>query len=396
MIIDTNKALITHLAGPLGAVRFQRYYRKHLARAPWTNTAPVTDAQAAHRLAVARSSMLYGSIRALLAPAWAAYAPSAGYGPFACWQALNILACKAGSQTTIAPPNALWTPLTAPAWSEDVDGQARATWTSPDPPGTATVFCWQRLATEYAWTLAATVDASADLLTVTGLPFGLTHELAIAARSPATGAWSSPLHCWHTRTTPTREDFDTYTQLDPDNDITTANTLFTVTTMKAQQTSYAYRDLIDPSFAPGFEHRFTLGWTACQTSAGIGVWCMGNTCDSLTAWSAANAQAVALSFDYNGSVRRANFKNFENGSSVIYTDYSCPATYYITVDRPSETSLRARVYTNPTRTTLKHTHTITCASGRRYRYYLPCSSKTASGTPYMSYTIADAQLWPFA
>jgi hypothetical protein len=395
VIIEPNKAIITTLHGDVGALRFQRLHARHLARAPWEITAPVTDPQAAHRLAVARSAMLYGSIRAMVKPAWDAYAAGETCGPFGRWQGANLLACKAGSLTTITPPNAEFTPLSGPSWSEDTDGQARATWTSPDPPGTATVYCWKRLSTAYAWSLVTAVDAAADLLTVTALPFGVTYELAIAARNPTTGAWSAPLHAWHTRTIPAREDFDTYPELDPDNDVSSADALLTVSTMKANQTTYRYRDFVVPTFAPAFEHRFTLHVSACAIDAVAGCWNVSNVLHNLSYWNTNSSQAVTFAYDRSGSTYRINFKNYENGSAVIYTDYAVSTYYYVTIDRPSETSLRARVYTNAARTTLKHTHTITVASGRRWRYLFPVVSASKGSTAQISCTNRDWQLWPF-
>lgn len=394
MIFVPNNPMVTQVIGRIGALRFQRYYHRNLARLRWTNSEHVSPSQQAHRAAVGQAAMLYGSARSIVNPAWVAFAASLSYGPYPAWMEANIPACKAGDPTAIAPANPSYGPLATPNWYPDPDSHLCASWAFTGDPGDCLVHVWLRPSTSYAWLHQGSVDAADLAWTSAALDPAVTYEVALAACSTVNGAWAESAHAFETPALIEPEDFDDYVQLDPSSDISTNEQLLTVSTLRANLTAYACRPITPAHTAPGFEHSLTWNYGTATTNGGAAFWALANTRAALSTWSSTSAQAVALWSYYSGSNHLVAMRCFENSTTVSHSDYAASTTYYPLVDRPSETSVRARIYTDLLRQNLKHELVVTVPTGRRWDDLFGVSSRTTGGTAVVSFSTPYSRFVP--
>jgi len=389
MIVTPNSALVADLRGSLGSIRFQRYYRRYLARRAWTIRAPATDPQIAHRLSVARAAALYGSVRALVYPAWLAYAAEMPYGPFACWQAFNILSVKLDLPTCITPANAAYVPITAQALEPGAVGQVDATWTHTGPPATDHVALFVRAADAYAWTPFDTVDAADQGATITGLEPGAPYEVALIPHTADALTFGQGYHELLDAGADPRQDFDLYSELDLGSHILPAQYLCTVADMPRNQSSRLYFDHGADHFGAAFEHTFRFDWSASANESCCSIWALSTTLQDCQYWRTEKEPAVSLELYRNPTSIRLNLKSFENETEEFFNDYSLGTPYHVLMQRTSETDLYAKVYLDAAHENLKHSHHVAIPTGRRYRYSFPCNTVTVGTTPACSFTVRD-------
>ncbi|MBA7530922.1 hypothetical protein ES705_23133 [subsurface metagenome] len=389
MIVTPNSALITDLRGSVGALRFQRHYRRHLARRRWTIRAPATDAQTAHRLCVARAAALYGSVKALVYPAWLAYAAGQAYGPFACWQALNITSVRLDLATCVAPPNAVYAPITEPDCQPGLTGQIDATWTYAGPAATHYVALFVRATDAYEWTLFDTVDAEDQAPTITGLGPADPYEVALVAHTVDHLTFAEAYHELLDAGAVAPQDFDTWLEYDPSERITPDGTMVSVGLLQRSDNARITYDFGVDYFGPAFEHSFRFDWEAAQEEACGCFWAVSNIVHSIGGWLDNNYQAVWLELYRNPVVQRISLKNSELGLEDIFDDYTIGNTYYPVVERTSETAVEARIYNDADHTDLKHKHEVALTSGRRYRYASAINSLDRAGSAACQYRVRN-------
>ena len=394
MLCDPNPGLLTSLLGRVGAIRFQRYATRILARLPWTIRALPTNPMVVHRLAVTRAAMLWGSVTAQVAPAWASYAAALPYGPFAAWQKANILACKAGDSTAITPPNPLYAPLSDQAWSTDSHGNALAQWAYAGAPAEATVYTWARIHDTYAWTPGPSADAADLELELPGLTPGETYELALAPLSLVDGAWGQSYHEFRTPLLVSPQDFDTWTQVDPNGHIDTDLAVAYAHDLTRNEDAYLYYDFGEGGFAPGSTHHFQWDWDAAANESAACFYALSNVPDDAAYWWAHYSQAIALRMYRNPTDRRVILENAEAHQQHYFNDYPIPGTRYWTVERTSETAIEARSYTDPERTILFHTHVLPLTSGRRFSHVFVINTWNDGQSAACSHHVRNLLLYP--
>ncbi len=383
MLIIPNHPLAASIRGRIGNLVFQRHHASHLVRCPWTIRARSSTAQEIHRLAVQRSTALYHSVHPTLAAAWSLYADPLPYSPYAAWHHLNIAPVKAGAPSCIAPPNPAYAPISGPSWTTARKSQVRADWTYPGPAETVLCSLYARPSNVYTWTLRDTVDAADETATISGLEPGQSHELALLAHDAGFANSAEAFHAFADAGTDPLELFLTWTEIDPTGYLTPQlHSVFAAEITRDDHWAL-YDDKGAEHFGPAWAHDFEWEPVAYDNNASSYCWCLANSVHDAYYWGQNNSQAITLGFYHSYAIHRVNLYSCENGSQQSFDDYAYPATYYVSILRTSETAVEARLYTDPERTNLKHTHQITIPSGRRYRYVFSVNTPD-TGSPERS------------
>lgn len=129
-----------------------------------------------------------------------------------------------------------------------------------------------------------------------------------------------------------------------------------------------------------FTHQFTIRPRSNGSLTRSGYfWSVSNVLANVAAWGADDDEAVSCFYNWKSSNPNTfQIKEFEaddvddwdNGGSGVADD----TTYYGTADRDSDTSIRVRIYSDASRTTLLATLTITIPSGRTWQFLLAVNS----------------------
>ncbi|MBA7619481.1 hypothetical protein ES703_26820 [subsurface metagenome] len=392
MIVEPNPFLLHSIRGPVGDVVFQGLRGAHIARRRWTIRAPATVGQVAHRLAVERASALEASVRAHVLPAWLAYAASLGYGAFAAWQHENILPVKAGMVSCLAPVNAAYAPIASPNWQPGGIGEIDATWTYAGPAATVYVSTYYRRVQDWAWTFFATVDAADEAESITDLPSAFLYEVALAPHTASKLTWGQAYHRFRYTGQPPGEDFDTWTELDPNEHIAPDQYTVQANPLTRNEDAWLYDDKGLDHFGAAWTHQWKWDWIASSEEGAAVIWAVSNVVQDAQYWSDQDSQALWLEFYRAPGFNRLNFKNAELGEEHFFDDYERGHIYWPVVQRTSETAIEARVYEDEAHENLKHKHELAVTSGRRHRYVFAVNTVNSGDPPSSNFTITNLNL----
>lgn len=394
MKITPNATLLTGIAGRLGGIVLQPLRTAHIARRAWTIRAPVTDPQAAHRLAFSRAAALYQSAPDALASAWTPYAEAQGYGAYAAWQHLNTPPLKVAAVTCLAPPNAAYTPLTDPDWQTGLQFTIDASWTYVGPAATVYVSTFYRLVDSYAWAFDATVDATAEERTIPGLLDGHSYEVALIAHDAAHTTWSESYHEYCDAGVYTFEDFLTFDELDPNERITLDHFDSHAVDLTRNEEARVWQDKGEDFFGTDWTHTFRFDFAACDDNGAAIVWAVSSMVADATYWLDNQVPALEIATWRNPAGYYLNLKNTWDNEEHYFDDYTCPGSYWITVERVAGTTLTAKVYTDAERTNLFHTHTITPPADQLHRHLFVCNTLYIGGNNRCSFHTRDLHIDP--
>lgn len=392
MKITPNPALIAGIAGRLGNVVLQPLRSRHIARRSWTIRAPATDAQTTHRQAVANAASLYQSVSPDVYPAWLLYAATLGYGPFAAWQHLNILPAKNLEPTCLTPPNAAYVPITNPAWSTHYRGQVCATWLYDGPAATHWVSTYYRPAASWSWTYDATVDAADESRIVSGLVPAATYELALVAHDAAKTTFNEAHHDFCDAGTISYQDFLTWTESDPRDEIEVQQHIAEAVNLTRQPNTWLCDDKGLDAFGTTWKHEFEWRWVSADTNCVGVIWAVAQTVQDLQAWHDDDVPALVLEIHRPTGDWQVNLINCWDGTCHILLGYSCPATYYVTVERIDSTHVEARTYTDPARTNLFRKHEIIIPADQLHRHVFAVNTLNTPNTLKTSFSVRDLNL----
>jgi len=163
------------------------------------------------------------------------------------------------------------------------------------------------------------------------------------------------------------EDLTTYTEVDPESDLTVTSSKVDIDTMDFDYDAYVRADKGANHFGD-FEHLVTSEFTAysalwttsCFWALGDGV---GDV--SYTDMNTVNKGLFAR-MRWTGSAVEARLKDCTNDNTDVWAGASTATPYYMTIER-SGTTLTCKIYSDASRTTLEDTLSITCGTDL-YRY----------------------------
>lgn len=366
----------------------------HIARRAWTIRAPVTDPQAAHRLAFSRAAALYQSAPDALATAWTPYAEAQGYGAYAAWQHLNTPPLKVAAVTCMAPPNVAYAPLVDPDWQTGIQYTIDAAWTYAGPAATVYVSTFYRHVDSYAWLYDATVDATAEERTIPNLLDGESYEVALIAHDDPRAVWSESYHEFADAGVYTFEDFLTFDELDPLSHIALEHFDCYPSFLTRNEVARVWQDKGENFFGTDWTHTFRFDFTTCDENGAATVWAVSSMVADSAYWLANNVPALCLDLWRNPAGYWLNLKNTWDNEEHFYGDYTCPASYWITIERVAGTSLTAKVYTDEARTNLFHTHSITPPAGQLHRHLFVCNTLPIGSNVKCSYHTRNLHIAP--
>ena len=168
------------------------------------------------------------------------------------------------------------------------------------------------------------------------------------------------------------EDFTTYTEVDPNSDITVTSSKLDVDTMRRDALSYVRKDKGSGHFED-FEHLVTIPLTSVSADhMGLGHWVIANSSDTHVQRDDNNDGLSITSYRWPTATYRIFLKDHTNDGEDFYVT-SINTTYYLTIER-SSTTCTCKIYSDVSRETLLDTLTITCGTGT-YQYIYGISSR---------------------
>jgi len=185
-----------------------------------------------------------------------------------------------------------------------------------------------------------------------------------------------------------KEDFTTYTEVDPNSRITKTADRVTWTDLTRKEDAYVYKDKGVDHFNGDFEHLITIYLDAATTGGRTGaLWGLTNIVDDEKGIADANEDELLVFFYYDGTDHWIYLREYHGG--VATTDRCVCALdtpYYLKIKRDESIGTYGRlycyIYSNPERTTLVDTLQVDLHAKIDFRYIFSIQTyrDEASGT----------------
>lgn len=182
------------------------------------------------------------------------------------------------------------------------------------------------------------------------------------------------------------EDFTTFTELDPYDDIDVVDSEnVTVTTMDRDYDAWLYKDYGAAHFATGLTHEFEAVYTTVPGNyCWVTIWALSNVIEDTDYWKNNHSQAVAAAFGGYSASKRFNLDDCEGGDLdyilvTTSTRYYCRVIWMWTGGFGEICTVY--LYTDSARTVLHDSISAILPDGRTYRYLFPVCSRN-SGDSY--------------
>lgn len=178
------------------------------------------------------------------------------------------------------------------------------------------------------------------------------------------------------------EDFTDYVEVDPNNKITVTSTRIESLQLSTLDIASVSKDKTVGHFGD-FEHLVTCYvYGTSDDYYNLGVWGMSNTSFTRLAMDA-NNEGLSCVFAERITYARTSLKDWTNDNSDYSNLQTIDDPHYLTIKR-SGNVLTCKIYTDPARTVLDDTLTLTCGTGT-YRYifgFINANAKTWVGEGY--------------
>lgn len=171
-------------------------------------------------------------------------------------------------------------------------------------------------------------------------------------------------------------DFTTFTEVDPNNDITVTPTKCDVSTMRRDVKAYVRKDYGADYFAD-FTHQLTVQVAPSDADCAVNFWGLSNGANTFGEQET-NNDGLAITVNRYGA---AEYQLFLFDLETVRSDYTVISTntpYYLTVYRRGNV-LTCDIYTDADRTILYDSLTVSC-NETGYRYLYGVMSRDASGS----------------
>jgi len=181
------------------------------------------------------------------------------------------------------------------------------------------------------------------------------------------------------------EDYTTYTELDPDSDITVTSSKIDVSSVQRLRDAWVYKDKGANHFDGDFEHLVEMyhdtgQWITCA------VWAIANKVESIDDWDV-DEDALILNWQTFDWTPWIQIREINGGSG--YTDHwaspSSATLYYITIERDESVgtygTLYAYIYSDASRETLEDTLSLTLHTSKKdFRYIFGFNNLGSDGS----------------
>jgi hypothetical protein len=173
------------------------------------------------------------------------------------------------------------------------------------------------------------------------------------------------------------EDFSTYTKVDSGSDITVASNICVVDTMRRDANSAVYKDY-GVGYFKNFTHKLEFCCTQIQAQALGIVWAVSNTPAATWQDLAVAAVGMALLVYNNGTNTLMMFEQLQGPTVEDTYTMAVNTPYYCTIVKDNS-SLKCYIYSNPSRTNLLDTLTVS-RSATEYQYINSVGSRDSGSS----------------
>ena len=189
-----------------------------------------------------------------------------------------------------------------------------------------------------------------------------------------------------------KEDFGTFTKVDPNSRITKGTRRVTWTALQRNEDAYVYDDKGAANFNGDFTHYLTVSFTATETSAEGGIWALTNDLDDLRGIDTANGDALFFAFLHSSTPNLLRFSMIEVDGGTQYQStlvtVVLSTVYYLKIVRNESVgtygTLYCYVYSDAARTALTNTLSVTLHTSKKDFRYVHVIQTWNAGTAHKS------------
>ena len=161
------------------------------------------------------------------------------------------------------------------------------------------------------------------------------------------------------------QDFTGYTEVDPDAHVTVTATRVRAAGLTRQETTRVSSDHGVDYFDLDMRHTFKVTPQAIHYGKAV-VWAIANSTGNISHWEMNNSATVAILCEEN-TFTLYNYETDESDATAAGF-WTAATAYYFTVERPSETQVVAKIYSDSARTTVLKVLRVDVAARGRYRW----------------------------
>ncbi len=182
------------------------------------------------------------------------------------------------------------------------------------------------------------------------------------------------------------EDLSTYTEVDPNGDLTITSSKCDISTMASNIDVYLRADKGAGHFGD-FEHLVTAEFTSAGSTWPLNIfWALTSSTGVVSLTDMATVDEGLRAYNkWTGSAIEHVLVDDTNGNYDIWAGASFATPYYMTIERTS-TTMTCKIYSDSSRTTLLDTLSLTCGT-QSYRYIFATMGHGATngGRSYTGY-----------
>lgn len=183
-----------------------------------------------------------------------------------------------------------------------------------------------------------------------------------------------------TKGKPAYENFDDYTEVDPNSHITKTSTRITVAGLLRSEHAYVYKDKGENFFSGDFVHWIDVYFDDSSASgAQWAIWVLGNGIGSRVNI----GDCLNIFFVNSVGVPKLTLEAREAGYPQDTYIVSYDTLYYLIIER-IDVNVTCKIYSDSGRTDLLDTLAVTQAVSDAYRYVYGCSSTGVAGSQVVS------------
>lgn len=194
------------------------------------------------------------------------------------------------------------------------------------------------------------------------------------------------------------EDYTTYTEEDPNTDITVIAGKITVDTIRRDADAWVVKDFGAGFFSGPFEHNFDLKVTAFNAQAIAGFHMLGSIVGTEKNHVAASGDAVLVqASDWGAAAPGVRLLETTGGAESNSGDavvVDVGTQYYCTLTSSATNAYVVTVYSDASRTTVVGTDSLTGTSGLVFRYAYGMVNPEATGDATSSYEVSNLEFIP--
>jgi len=173
------------------------------------------------------------------------------------------------------------------------------------------------------------------------------------------------------------QDFTTFTEVDPNSRYAIAANVITVTGLTRNEAAYIYKDFGTGHFTDFTHDVGPFQYTSTGGTYGVvAFWAVSQALDDVNGWNEANEKAIYVSGIQGTGIYAREFE----GDSADSWGGAAQSTDYWFVIVKSGTGISVNAYSDPAKTSLEDTLTMTLGTDRAYPYLFGVNSHDSTST----------------